>query len=727
MRILFLCTAHNSLSQRLYLALSPSHDVTIELAISEDVMITAAELARPDVVICPFLTARVPKVIYDNYTTLIVHPGPPGDVGPSALDWVLLGDDGSIENATELLKILDNSPPRPGRTHWGVTVLQAIEEFDAGPVWAFEQFPLDIDERGLTKSSLYRGPVSRAAISSVLVAVSRIQETARVSAEGRPCVFHKASPDFRHLSIENRLPFQGGRLFHRPLLKAAQRNFDVTRHTAQQISRRIRCGDSQPGALSNLFGLGLYLYGGLVDETPGGPNSGVMPAASPGTIVGIRNDALCITTCDGKGVWISHIRRVKKSSDVALWPKIPAVSGLLELGLLDIYEIENLYWSAPPDWSRSPFATMQDVWVELSTYNDSCLVAYLHWEFYNGAMSSSQCSRLVEAMDYILSTSTPKRPIHAVVLMGGSYFSNGIDLNVIEASQSPAEESWININRIDDVVQYLLLEFPRRNVLTIGALRGNAAAGGVALAAACDVVIAGSEIVLSPAYRGVGLYGSEYHTISYPGRCGAHKAKEILQSMTPMSPFEARCVGLVDHVLIGSGFVLDEKIRTHVPFLLKSVLSGHGFWKSTQDLSAMALSKARTLELCEMSKDFFSARSVRYHSRRFNFVRKVKNHHTPLRFARHRRLNSRCLDEEEKDSFDDVRYYQRQTEYDLVTRLEAELQNREVDSSQSKVEILKKAAEPLFSCYYKAVDEVFTPPRSPSASHEETAKNEVPI
>lgn len=73
MKILFLCTAHNSLSQRLYLALSRSHQVTIELAISSNLMIEAVALAQPDLVICPFLTAQVPKEIYKNVLTLIMH------------------------------------------------------------------------------------------------------------------------------------------------------------------------------------------------------------------------------------------------------------------------------------------------------------------------------------------------------------------------------------------------------------------------------------------------------------------------------------------------------------------------------------------------------------------------------------------------------------------------------------------------------------------------------
>lgn len=260
MKILFLCTAHNSLSQRLALALSRLHDVTIEYALSEEVMLSAVSLAQPDIIICPFLTTLVPRKIYADHMTLIIHPGPPGDIGPSALDWVLMGDDGSVDDSKDLLKHLDTLICRPGRSHWGVTVLQAIEEFDAGPVWAYDQFEIDIDQPGLTKSELYRGSVTTAAIAATLAAVSRVEAavhgdllTGEVPAEPFPPTL-QADPKFRVLSVTNNTPFQGGRLHHRPLLKGAQREFDVNRHDSDQISRRIRCGDSQPGVLSRVFG-----------------------------------------------------------------------------------------------------------------------------------------------------------------------------------------------------------------------------------------------------------------------------------------------------------------------------------------------------------------------------------------------------------------------------------------------------------------------------------------
>jgi enoyl-CoA hydratase/carnithine racemase len=222
------------------------------------------------------------------------------------------------------------------------------------------------------------------------------------------------------------------------------------------------------------------------------------------------------------------------------------------------------------------------------------------------------------------------------------------------------------------VVHYILHEFPSRNITTIAALRGNAAAGGVALATACDFVIAGSDVVLNPAYRGIGLYGSEYHTLSYYSRCGEAKAKKLLNAMLPVSPLQARQIGLVDFVFPGSGDVLDDHIQTHVSMMLKDGVLRKGLWKRNVDLSPSALALARANELAEMSKDFWSPRSIRYHSRRSDFVRKTKPTCTPLRYALHRRIMAQP-DEEETSEFDDIGTYKLRAENELIAKLRASL------------------------------------------------------
>lgn len=660
MKILFFCTAHNSLSQQLYLRLSQTHSIAVEYALSDAVMIEATSLVQPDIIICPFLTSRVPSEVFNNYLTLIVHPGPPGDAGPSALDWMLMGDDGTVSNAADLLK--SQSWSQNGRSHWGVTVLQAVTEMDAGPVWAFEQFGINIDEPGMTKATLYRDKVTKAAITATLAALNRIISAANTQPEPNiatdltrqsllqiPVVSPghlQPDPMYKILSVTQQRPFLGGATHCRPLLKAADRDFDIATESAKTISRKIRSSDSQPGCLTNLFGASnLYIYGGIIEA---GRDENCQH--KPGEIIGYRNDAVCVATCDGLGIWVTHIRRVKRKVDSMLWPKVPAVPGLLELGLIS-QSISNNSFSLRPltGWKKASYSTYQDIWVDFSLVEGKERVAFVYFEFYNGAMSTWQCSRLIEALDFVASIES----LEAVVMMGGeSYFSNGIALNVIEASCDPSAESWRNINRIDDVVNIILEVFPQKNVMTISAMRGNCAAGGVALATACDVAMASTHSVLNPAYRALGLYGSEYHSLSYFGRCGPEESRRILRDMLPISAYQAQQIGLVDHVLTGSGPSLDSEVKDSVELLIRTPHKT-GNWKSRVDVSPSGLATARAHELSEMAKDFWSARSERYTSRRRDFVRKIKPTKTPLRFATHRRCKAE-LDEEETDDFDSV-------------------------------------------------------------------------
>ena len=104
-------------------------------------------LFRPALIVAPFLKRAIPESVWRQTPCLVVHPGIVGDRGPSALDWAIMN----------------------GEREWGVTVLQADAELDAGPVWASETFVM----RDAPKSSLYRHEVTAAAVRAVLAAVQR--------------------------------------------------------------------------------------------------------------------------------------------------------------------------------------------------------------------------------------------------------------------------------------------------------------------------------------------------------------------------------------------------------------------------------------------------------------------------------------------------------------------------------------------------------------------------
>jgi len=94
MKILFLTHAFNSLAQRLFLELAArGHDVAIEFDVNDEVTREAVALAKPDLVIAPFLKRAIPWEVWARVPCFVVHPGIPGDRGPSALDWAILEDE----------------------------------------------------------------------------------------------------------------------------------------------------------------------------------------------------------------------------------------------------------------------------------------------------------------------------------------------------------------------------------------------------------------------------------------------------------------------------------------------------------------------------------------------------------------------------------------------------------------------------------------------------------
>ncbi len=254
MKILLLCHAFNGLTQRLHCALREAgHAVTVELDIADAVTEEAVALADPDVVIAPFLKRRIPEPVWSTRPCLVVHPGPPGDRGPAALDWVVLR----------------------GEQQGGVTVLQATGEFDAGPVWAWRTFAL---REEASKASLYRHEVTRAAVDAVLEALAR----------GRP-----ATPQ----------PAAAGHGWQGPVPKEARR-IDWTRDDGATVLRKIRSADGHPGVADTLFGRECRLH----DAHPATAETlALAPQAEPGAIVAKRGPALLRRTRDG-GVWLGHVR-----------------------------------------------------------------------------------------------------------------------------------------------------------------------------------------------------------------------------------------------------------------------------------------------------------------------------------------------------------------------------------------------------------------------------------
>jgi len=464
-------------------------------------------------------------------------------------------------------------------TEWGVIAVQAEEHVDSGPIWASYQFPM----REGSKSSLYRDEVAQAAMQAMMVAVHRFETG----------LFVPAPLDYSRPEVRGR---------YRPSVKPAQRQIDWDNDRVADIIKKIRSADGQPGLLDAIGDEPYYLHGAHEEGTLIGV---------PGDIIAKRHGAICRAAVDG-AVWISHLRPKGRLADGYI--KLPATDVLGEL----VDEVPEV--SVPLHYS-TPTRTFRDIWYE--ERND---VGYVNFRFYNGAMGTEHCQRLTEAVNYAKS-----RPTKVIVLSGGrDFFSNGIHLNLIEAAADPADESWQNINAIDDLVLSILTATDH---CTIAALYGSAGAGGVMLALAADRVFAREGIVLNPHYKGMGgLYGSEYWTYSLPKRVGHDLAQELTEQCLPISVESAKAIGMIDDIIIQDGCApsnftgfneqivrIAEKLAHRADFdaLLEQKREAR-----KADEQIKPLQQYRLEELEEMNQNFWGEDRA-YHIARSAFVRKL--------------------------------------------------------------------------------------------------------
>jgi putative two-component system hydrogenase maturation factor HypX/HoxX len=463
-----------------------------------------------------------------------------------------------------------------GEGEWGVTVLQANAEMDGGDIWAEARFPM----RTARKSSLYRNEVTEAATRAVLEAVEKF-----------------AGGNFVPQPLDVADPQVRGRL--RPPMRQHDRAIHWARDDTAAVLRKIHAADGVPGVLDEMLGVPLYLY----DARPESALRG-----EPGAVIARRGGALCRATADG-ALWIGHVR-IQSVTEATF--KLPATLALQ--GKLDgIPELEG--------------EDSEDI-----RYTEKNGVGYLAFEFYNGAMGSAHCERLRAAWQ-----KARERDTRVLVLLGGTdFWSNGIHLNLIEAADSPADESWRNINAMNDLARAII---ETGSHLTLAALRGNAGAGGVFLALTADRVVVRDGVVLNPHYKAMGnLYGSEYWTYLLPRRVGAARAREITENRLPISARQARELGLIDACLDAT----PEAFLRETEALAEALAQAPDFAaqlaakqaRRARDEAEKPLAAYRAEELERMTLNFYGF-DPSYHVARHHFVHRVPHSHTPRHLALH--------------------------------------------------------------------------------------------
>ena len=490
-KIQLVSSAYNGSTQIIHKELERlGHQVQVHIASSEDSIRAAVQEFQPELIICPMLKQKIPQDVYKKIKCLIVHPGIKGDRGPSSLDHAILNNE----------------------MEWGVTVIEAADELDAGDIWATGTFKM---KPNMSKTHIYNQDVTMLAQKLVLECVNTKYD--------RKTPYQAESLDYNNPSVKGRL---------QPTIKASDtvRCIDWKIDSTETVMRKILAADTSPGARAELIvgdqAIVRHIYGPTLEM-----NLNKERLYRPGQIFAKKHEAVCVAAADGGAVWLAQLKNPKTKG-------LPSNQSFKLPATLQLNSLANDL----PDVSNDEKASFTEI-----ALTKEGPVGIVNFDFYNGAMSTSQCDRLVEA---IRSFGADKSTRVLVFAGSNRNWSNGIHLNVIEAAADAKQEAWNNIRAINRVVKEII---KLNDMVTVSAMQVNAGAGGFYMALASDFVFAKPGIVFNPHYKNMGLYGSELHTFTATKRISNKQLKALTENPSPLLSSQAIEMGLIDN--------MDEKMR----------------------------------------------------------------------------------------------------------------------------------------------------------------------
>ncbi len=457
------------------------------------------------------------------------------------------------------------------KKEWGVVYLKADDKFDGGNIYAEVKFEM----RESYKASIYRDEVNYSSMKALKILLKNLFDEKFIPLP----------------QLDTPLHLQ---------LTQEHRKIEWQKDSSSEIVKKIYMSDSIPGVLDEILGVECYLYGVWLEER--------LKGSKPKQILAKRDGAICISTIDG-AILVTHLKEVGKFKLPATYVLKDRLKGVKEDRLPLIFD--------------KSYKTFYEISCDVKDE-----VAYLYFNFHNGAFSSDKCMKLKYAFEYI------KTQVKVVVLMGGDdFFSNGIHLNILEDSKKNGEDGWSNINAMNDLVKSVLFA---DDVITVASLEKNGGAGGVFLALACDKVIAKDSVVLNPHYKTLGLSGSEYHTYSLEKRVGKQKADEILNNCLPLSSQEAKELGVVDEVFEYKNY--SDNLESFCKNLLVNEDIYDDFLWDKEDYleeNRELIESKKVDEIRVMYSEFWDKKSE-FHKLRYEFVYKLCPIKTPkrLKYAR---------------------------------------------------------------------------------------------
>jgi enoyl-CoA hydratase len=224
---------------------------------------------------------------------------------------------------------------------------------------------------------------------------------------------------------------------------------------------------------------------------------------------------------------------------------------------------------------------------------------------------------MVDDLHTIFGRLKTRDEVRVVVLTGeGRGFCSGADLKdprILGEGGRVLGDPTVHLYAVQKKYSDLILEMRRLPQPLIAAVNGPAAGGGMCLALAADVVIAGPRAAFTPSFINIGLSGGEMGTTFFlPRKVGSARAAEILLTGRTVDAQEAERIGLVSRVA-EEGRLLDAALEVARAMLAKTPM-GLRLTKEalTLNLTASSLEAAIELEnrnqsMCCSTPDFFKA------------------------------------------------------------------------------------------------------------------------
>jgi 2-(1,2-epoxy-1,2-dihydrophenyl)acetyl-CoA isomerase len=164
-----------------------------------------------------------------------------------------------------------------------------------------------------------------------------------------------------------------------------------------------------------------------------------------------------------------------------------------------------------------------------------------------------------------------------VILRGeGGVFCSGADLKYIRAGGSPADLGYLSpdsrpaqqgygavFKQILEYIHSTISEIKRADKPFIAAVDGMAAAGGLGVAMACDLVVASERATFEWAYGKTSLTGAESSTFFLPRLVGLRRAMEMVLLNPRLDAQKALEWGLINRVFPTESFDADALALAH--------------------------------------------------------------------------------------------------------------------------------------------------------------------